>query len=177
MYQVNTLPAANKSAYITGCCADFDPAKWDEQTLNFSDKLFVEFSTRNIRHTPINMGRKYRKILRHIEENDAATDEYLVMTDNISPWRSDHYIAVNKPVPGMNTVKLSGTFITKVFEGSFRNEHKWRDKLLEFVKKSGYQPLKTYFFYTTCPACAKNNGKNYVVGIEQVSAINNEGFT
>ena len=26
-----------------------------------------------------------------------------------------------------------------------------------------------YFFYTTCPKCAKHYGKNYVVGIAKVT--------
>ena len=26
----------------------------------------------------------------------------------------------------------------------------------------------TYFFYTTCPRCAKHYGKNYVVGVAKV---------
>jgi len=26
-----------------------------------------------------------------------------------------------------------------------------------------------YFFYTTCPTCAKHYGKNYVVGVAKVT--------
>jgi len=26
-----------------------------------------------------------------------------------------------------------------------------------------------YFFYTTCPTCAKHHGKNYVVGVAKVT--------
>jgi NMD protein affecting ribosome stability and mRNA decay len=29
---------------------------------------------------------------------------------------------------------------------------------------------KTYFFYTTCPRCAKHYGKNYVVAVAKVCA-------
>jgi NMD protein affecting ribosome stability and mRNA decay len=37
-----------------------------------------------------------------------------------------------------------------------------------FVKAKGRQLDTTYFFYTTCPRCAKHYGKNYVVGVAKV---------
>ncbi|MCV3205496.1 hypothetical protein OHD62_06965 [Mesorhizobium sp. YC-39] len=30
------------------------------------------------------------------------------------------------------------------------------------------EPREVYFFYTTCPKCAKAYGKNYVVGVAAV---------
>jgi hypothetical protein len=36
------------------------------------------------------------------------------------------------------------------------------------VAKKGRHLQKLYFFYTTCPKCAKVYGKNYVVGVAQV---------
>ena len=32
-----------------------------------------------------------------------------------------------------------------------------------YVKSQGKELKKMYFFYTTCPACAKVYGKNYTV--------------
>ena len=36
------------------------------------------------------------------------------------------------------------------------------------VKARGKSLQKLYFFYTTCPKCAKKHGKNYVVLLAQV---------
>jgi hypothetical protein len=38
----------------------------------------------------------------------------------------------------------------------------------EFVADHGKTIETTYFFYTTCPRCAKRYGKNYVVAIAKV---------
>jgi hypothetical protein len=37
-----------------------------------------------------------------------------------------------------------------------------------FVKSKGKDAKKFYFFYTTCPACAKVYGKNYVVILAEI---------
>lgn len=34
-----------------------------------------------------------------------------------------------------------------------------------FAGEKGRSVKKAYFFYTTCPKCAKIYGKNYVVGV------------
>ena len=63
---------------------------------------------------------------------------------------------------------LSGTFLSKVFEGSFRNIRTWVSEMQEYVKSQGRELQKLYFYYTTCPRCAKKYGKNYVVLLAQV---------
>ena len=73
------------------------------------------------------------------------------------------YIAVDRDIPGAGMATLSGTFLTKVYEGSFRDMKKWISDITEFVKSKGKTVNKLYFHYTTCPACAKKYGKNYVV--------------
>ena len=35
------------------------------------------------------------------------------------------------------------------------------------VRANGDLPGKIWFFYTTCPKCAKAYGKNYVVGVAE----------
>ena len=58
---------------------------------------------------------------------------------------------------------ISGTFLCKVFVGSYKNMRKWIEEMNTFVKKQGKHPEKLYFYYTTCPKCTKKFGKNYVV--------------
>ena len=38
-----------------------------------------------------------------------------------------------------------------------------------FVAAKGKRLDTLYFFYTTCPKCAKAHRKNYVVGVARVS--------
>jgi hypothetical protein len=91
-----------------------------------------------------------------------------VLSDDKSLWGSDIYIAVTKEVSDAEVVKLSGTFLTKVFEGSYGNTSKWVRAMLDFIKSRGKEAKKLYFFYTTCPKCAKLYGKNYTVLLAEV---------
>jgi len=63
---------------------------------------------------------------------------------------------------------LSGTFLTKVFEGPYQNVGEWAQEMKEYVESKGRKLKKLYFSYTTCPRCAKAYGKNYVVLFAQI---------
>ena len=65
-------------------------------------------------------------------------------------------------------VHMTGDFLTKIFEGAYKNAPKWEKEMNTFVKSKGKQVKKTYFFYTTCPKCAKFYGKNYVIAVSEV---------
>jgi len=38
----------------------------------------------------------------------------------------------------------------------------------DYVKSRDREMEKLYFYYTTCPKCAKHYGKNFVVGFARV---------
>ena len=98
----------------------------------------------------------------------APIDEYLTLSTDPSPWRGEHYFAVTNDVPNEETVTLPGCYLAKVFEGPYRDAGKWAREMVEFVAANGKQLRKLYFFYTTCPRCAKHYGKNYVVAMAEV---------
>jgi hypothetical protein len=80
---------------------------------------------------------------------------------------ADVYIEVAKDVPGADMATISGSFLCKVFEGPYRNMRKWIAEMKGFVRSKGTDVRKMYFFYTTCPKCAKKYGKNYVAILAQ----------
>ena len=63
---------------------------------------------------------------------------------------------------------LSGTFVTKAFEGSYCDAPRWIEEMTSFLASRGEQAKKLYFFYASCPDCAKKLGKNQVVLFAQV---------
>lgn len=164
-----TLPKFNMDNSETGCCPKFDATGWDGEEIEFRDRLFVRSTTRNIMHVPLGLGSVIKKTLKQIENAHAAhSDEYLMLSTDPSPWRGEHYFAVTKDVPDADMVRLSGRYITKVFEGPYRDAGKWAREMDTFVSSMGQQMRKLYFFYTTCPKCAKHYGKNYVVAFAEV---------
>ncbi len=152
----------------TGCCPRFDPKPWDEKEITWKDKLFLKDRVRSIFHIPLNFGQVMVKNMEKIQKADALVPVPLMLSDENSLWGSDIYIAVGKNVPESEMVRLSGTYLTKVFEGTFQNIGQWVKEMQEFVKSKKKTMKKLYFFYTTCPACAKHYGKNYVVLIVQI---------
>ena len=145
------------------CCLPFDPKPWREKTVKWKDKKFVTDSIRSFFHIPINFGKVVVKNVKLLEEAGAKNPENIMIVDEKSLWGSDIYIAVDKDVPGAKMATLSGTFMTKVYEGSFKKMKSWINDMTAYVKSKGKGLKKMYFSYTTCPACAKKYGKNYVV--------------
>lgn len=158
--QLNHVPKVSKDN-PTGCCPRFMPKDWDSQTFEFKNKLFVRFTVRSFLYMPLNMNTMITKVMR-IVEAAGATDksEHLMLSYDLSPWQSEHYLAVTKKVTGLENVTLSGTYLSKVFEGPFRDAPKWI--------KAMNTKSKVYLNYTMCPKCAKFYGHNYVVALAKI---------
>ena len=152
----------------TGCCPRFYPEPWDEKEVTFQDKLFLKDHVRSFLHIPLNFGKVMVKNMEKIQQAGALPAEPLMLSDEKSLWGSDIYIAVSKDVPGAEMVKISGTFLTKVFEGHYKNAGKWAKEMTEYVKAKAKDMKKMYFFYTTCPKCARFYGKNYIVILAKI---------
>ena len=147
----------------TGCCPRFNPEPWDEKEVTWQDRLFVKDHVRSFLHIPLNFGKVMTRNMARIEEAGALAPEPLTLSDEKSLWGSDVYIAVSKEVPGAEMARISGTFLTKAFEGSYGNTGRWVKEMKDFVNSKGKEIKNLYFFYTTCPSCAKVYGKNYTV--------------
>lgn len=166
-----TLPKFDMDTAETNCCPRFDPEPWNwgDDEYRMDDRLFLRAKTINFLHIPINIGSMFKKAWAKIEAADAASqEEYLVLSTDPSPWRGEHYFAVTKELPAADMVRLSGSYLTKVYEGPYRDARKWVLDMQEYVKKNGKELHRLYFFYTTCPKCAQHYGKNYVVAFAEI---------
>ncbi len=152
----------------TGCCKRFDPKKWDGKLVRLKGKLFLKDRVVSFFHIPLNFGQVMAKDMEKVAKAGALPAEPMMLSDENSLWGSDIYIAVGKEVPDAQMVRLSGSFLFKAFEGGFRQIGSWVKEMQSFVAGKGKQMKKLYFWYTTCPACAKAYGKNYVVLAAQV---------
>ncbi len=152
----------------TGCCPRFDPEPWDGAEHVWQGKLFLKDRVRSIFHIPVNFGRVMVRNMEKIVAADALTPEPLTLSDENSLWGSDLYIHVSREIPDAQMTQVSGTFLTKVFEGPYKNAPIWAKQMAQYVADKGKDTKKLYFFYTTCPKCAKVYGKNYVVLVAQI---------
>jgi hypothetical protein len=147
----------------TGCCAPLDAAKWDGKEVTWDNKLFLRDHIREFLHIPLNFGSVITRDNEAIESAEAYPLDPLWITDEVSPWGSDIYLAVDREVPGVTMDRLSGTFLTKVFEGPYRHVGRWVKEMEDYVRAKGHTVEKMFFYYATCPKCAKHFGKNQVV--------------
>jgi hypothetical protein len=167
--KTNHVPKYDPSRNETGCCPRFDPAPWEDQDLHFENKPFVRASTLSLFHIPLNMGSVFASTFDAIKKAHADDEEFVVLSHDRSAWSGEHLFSVKSEVPGVDNVKLSGDFVTHVFEGPFGDAPQWCKDMEAFVAGKGKKLKALYFYYTTCPRCARHYGKNYVVGIAQVA--------
>jgi hypothetical protein len=150
------------------CCPKFDPEPWDEKEITWENKLFLRDRVRSFFHIPLNFGAVMKRAVTLIEAADAKSEDMIVLSDENSLWGADVYIDVTKDTKNAQMATLSGTFLAKVFEGPYRNMGTWIKEMQAYMVGKGQETEKLWFYYTTCPKCAKKYGKNYVVILAQV---------
>jgi hypothetical protein len=162
----NTYTTINE----TGCCAIPNVDAWQDKVISFEDKPFIRMQSSSIMFVPTNLG----KIMTRIQETAATAHatppsvEVMTLSRDLSPWKAEQLYAVTKAVDGASNVVLSGTFATKVFEGDYKNAKDWYTVMEDYAKLLGHEAKEVYFFYTTCPKCAKHYGKNYTIGLAKL---------
>lgn len=159
------------------CCPKFDRTRFDEKEFVWKDKPFVKDSTLCFFYMPLNFGGMMRRACAKIESANAScgTDEFLMLADMNSKWITRVCLSVEKDeIPGAEVVKISGTFLAKVFEGPYSNFSSWIKEMEQFIKTTKDNDFDVkcsdmYAHYATCPGCAKKYGENYTVIFAKVS--------
>jgi len=156
----------------TRCCPEFDPEPWQEKELTWEDKLFVKDTMMQFMHMPLPgvFSKAVERMWKKIEDAGAKPDDrdFIMLASESSPWKGEVFINATKEVPNAENIKLSGTFMTKTFDGPYNAIPKWVKEMAQYVTKKGKMVKKYYFYYTTCPKCAKAYGHNYVVAFAEV---------
>jgi hypothetical protein len=155
----------------TQCCPKFDPVPWQEKELIWKDKLFIKGTMPQFMHTPLpgTFGNAVATMWKKMEKAGAKPDikDFIMLSTESSPWRGEVYINVTKNVPKAENIRFTCTFLTKVFDGPYNSVPKWIKDMASFVASKGRTAKKYYFYYTTCPKCAKDCGHNYVVAFAE----------
>lgn len=150
------------------CCPPFDPSPWEDKEHEWVHKKFIKDKVFCLFNVPITFGIVLSRMYAKIKKSGVHIQEWLCLSDHVSRWGMDLYVAVDRDVPGSNNIELSGRYISNVYEGEFKNMKKWMQDFSNSVKAKGLELGKTYQWYTTCPRCAKKHGKNYVVMFGEV---------
>ena len=150
------------------CCPRFDPSLWDEREVVWTDKPFLREQVRSFLRMPINMGAAFKRGFGRLERAGALPVHPIWLSDKRSAWGADLLIETDKEIDEADIVRLTGTFICKVFDGPFRNVRQWIGEMGRFVESRGRKVERLFFYYTTCPKCVNKYGHNYVVLVAKV---------
>ncbi len=155
----------------TDCCPLFDPNRWQEKTHYWQNKLFLQDEVFQILHIPLNMAAVVKRMFAKIEAVKAAPadQDFLMLCYDPSPWKSEIYMTVTKQVPNGRMAKLSGTFVSKVFDGPYNHVPKWIKEMDQYLEKHQQKAIKYYFHFAYCPKCMKKFGHNYCIAFAQVA--------
>jgi hypothetical protein len=152
----------------TGCCPRFDPSPWDGKIFDWENKKFIKDKVWTFFFIPLNFGGVITRMNQKVEKAGAKMPDWLCLSDHASNWNMDLYLAVDREIPGADNTTLAGKFLSKVYEGDYKETGKWCKDFEQYAKGKGFSIGKMYMWYTTCPKCAKAYGKNYVVVIGKV---------
>jgi hypothetical protein len=154
------------------CCPKFDKEPWEEKTHNWEGKMFIKDSVPQFLHMPFPpmFARKVSKMWKKIQDAKADPEikDFLLLATDPSPWKSELYMTATKEVPDAENVKLTGEFISKVFEGPYNAVPKWIKEMDKFIEGKGKKVEKYYVYYPYCPKCAKEYGGNIGVVFAEV---------
>jgi len=157
-----------KKQFETGCCPRFNPAPWQNKTHKWKNKMFVKGSLFSIFYIPLGINQFMMKNMELMNKARAKNPESICIMDYRSPFALNLYVATDKNVPGAQMTKMTGTYLTRVYEGDYKETGNWVKDMQAHVKGKGLALQKLMFSYTTCPSCAKAYGKNYVVAFAKV---------
>lgn len=150
------------------CCPRLDPAQWDGKVFDWNNKKFIKDSVRTFMYIPLNFGGVMTRMMAKVEKAGAKTPDNICLSDHPSKFKMDVYLAVDKEVEGAQNVTLSGRFLSKVYEGNFKQTGEWCNDFAKYATEKGMKIKKWFMWYTTCPKCAMKYGKNYVVIFGQI---------
>lgn len=150
------------------CCPKFHPEKWDEQTWNWNNKNFIKATVPTFFHIPLPpmIGKRITKMMKLAEDSNKLTKDrtdILVLFTDPHAFMSEIYLSVTDIVPKANNTKLSGTFISKVFDGMYNDIPKFIKQMDTYLQRHNLKAQKHYVHYAYCPKCAKEAGHNYIV--------------
>jgi hypothetical protein len=158
----------NNPTSQTECCPQFNPEPWDDKTFAWDNKHFIKDKVFTLFYMPINFSTVIKRMMQKVTSAGAQMSDWLCLSDHTSKWNMDLYLAVDKEIPGAENIILNGKFLSKVYEGPYKDAGKWCKEFESYAAGKGLKVKKMYTWYTTCPKCAKKYGKNYVVIIGEL---------
>lgn len=155
------------------CCPKFNVQKWNKKIHIWQNKKFVMDSMPTFFHIPFSsmIGQKITRMWTAVEAAKADApnkEDTLILFHDPSAFKSEIYISVEKKVSSEKNVTLSGTFISRVFDGGYNDITRFVKEMDEYLAKSNKKAKDYFIHYAYCPKCAQKYGHNYMIFFARV---------
>lgn len=152
---------------IDECCPEFDVSKWDKKREVWENRMFIKETMPTLFHMPFppTIGKKITRMYKLVDKADAHLpdkSDTLILFRDPSAFRSEIYYSVSKQVADAQNSEISGTFVSRVFDGKYNEIPKFIKEMDRYLNESGESAKDYYIHYAYCPLCAKKYGHNYV---------------
>lgn len=151
-----------------GCCSRFDPERWDGKTHAWDHVPFIMATMPLLFHIPFPplIGRKLTKMTRLATDAGMMQpnkEDTLVLFSDTSPFKSEIYLSVSGHVPGARNIEITGTMVSKVFDGPYNDIPTYIKVMDKYLSEGGLSSKRYYVHYAYCPGCAKKYGHNHMI--------------
>lgn len=150
---------------MSNCCPEVRKEDW-EYVQHEWNKYFLEGNVFQLFRMPLNYGSVLKKLAAAAKaRNWDKHGNPLVLTQETGFFSMQMLLELFRPDPKADgVVFFSGSFISHYYEGPYSGLGKAVQELDDYVTKATGLPPKDYFFwYTTCPKCAKERGNPVTV--------------
>lgn len=144
-----------------GELSHFKPELWDKKQFVWGNKRFIQKRVLSLFYRPLNFCRIMKWLEKRVEKAGGEHPDALCLVSINSPWSMTLNYAVNREIPGCNNCILSGTWISRVYEGTFRSG--LTDEFNNWTLQEGFSIKRIYYWYTACLKCADKSYKEYTV--------------
>lgn len=154
------------------CCPKFDSSRWDNKKHEWYNKLFLKDTVPELFHMPLPFmyAHVITRMWKKAEDAGAAPNlnDFLLLAHDPSPFKGELFMAIAREIPGEENVRLSGIFMSKVFDGPYNKVPTYMKEMNGYLASLKMKAKKHYFYYAYCPDCARKYGHNYIVDVAEV---------
>jgi len=152
----------------TCCCPKLKRDDWDKEVFYWKNKPFYETGYWSLFRMPLTYGKAVKEAMEFLKSRNLAKDPMLVLSGEESMFHSSLLIEMSKDDRSLPVRRLTGKFISLFFEGEYRDTPTWVRQTVDYCMSQGEKAKELYFFYATCPKCAKHYGSTQTVIIARM---------
>ena len=130
--------------------------------------MFVTGKVTTFLQRPINFESTRRMLKHQAKTENARTLENMALCEHVSEWKMRLYLAVDKDIYVKNSMKMTGTYYSKVFEGDISNVRKCSNYFDDIIYHKGANESRVYIWYISNKMYKTRDNKNYLVFITRI---------